>query len=381
MFEVLEIRAFGNPLAAWAAAAGIVLGVVGFTATIRSALLRYLRPIEDGTELDWQAVLSELARRTLLLVALIVGLCAASRVLRLPLPLERSLGSIFIVAIFVQVALWADQLLTTGTEWQLARRRATAAATRNALGIIRFLLRVAVWAIALLLILSNLGFDVTALVAGLGIGGVAVALAAQNILSDLFASIAIVLDRPFEVGDVIAFEDQQGRVERIGIKTTRIRSLSGEQIACANTRLLAARIHNFQRMSERRVAFSLGVAYETPVETVAKVPELLRGIIGEQENVRFDRAHFKAYGNNWLVFEVVYWVIGRSFGTYMDAQEAINLAILRRFGAAGIAFAHPDRAPTLPPTAVRSEVIAPKDAERDAELAGPPERHKAKAGA
>ena len=349
MFEVFQLPVFGNPIGAWAIAALIVLGIVGLTATIRSSFLRYLRPIEDGKGLDWQAVLYELARRTLLLVALVVGLYAATRVLKLTIPLERAIASAFIVAVFIQVALWADQLLTAGTDWQFTRRRAGAAATRNAVSIIHFLLRVGVWTIALLLILSNLGIDVTALVAGLGIGGVAVALAAQNILSDLFASIAIVLDRPFEVGDVIAFEDQQGRVERIGIKTTRIRSLSGEQIACANTRLLAARIHNFQRMSERRVVLSLGVAYETPIDTVSTVSELLRSIISEQENVRFERAHFKAYGNNWLVFEVVYWVIGRNFAAYMDAQEAINLAILRRFGAAGIAFAHPDRAPTLSP--------------------------------
>jgi small-conductance mechanosensitive channel len=134
-------------------------------------------------------------------------------------------------------------------------------------------------------------------------------------------------------------------------------------------------------MSERRVAFSLGVAYETPVELVAQVPELLRVIVSEQENVRFERAHFKAYGNKSLIFEVVYWVIGRGFGAYMDAQAAINLAILRRFGAEGIAFAHPDRAPTLPPTAARTEPAEPEEDEQDVETAVQPKRQDAKTGA
>jgi small-conductance mechanosensitive channel len=283
----------------------------------------------------------ELAKRTLLFVAFVIGIYAASLILKLPIGVQRGLTSIFVIAVFIQGALWADQLLASITEWQLARQHSAAAAARNALAIIRFLSRVAVWAVALLLIFSNLGFDVTALVAGLGIGGIAIALAAQNVLADLFASIAIVLDRPFGVGDFITFGDERGTVERIGIKTTRIRSLSGEQISCPNTDLLNARVHNFKRMSERRVEFSIGTTYDTPYESLERIPTLLKTIVKNQEKVRFERAHFQGYGNSALTFEVVYWVLSADSNVYMDIQQAINLAVFRTFEEEGIKLAHP----------------------------------------
>ena len=192
-----------------------------------------------------------------------------------------------------------------------------------------------------MLILNNLGFDVTALIAGLGIGGVAIALAAQNILGDLFASLAIVLDRPFVVGDFIVFGDYLGTVERVGIKTTRIRSLSGEELVCSNTDLLATRIRNYKRMAERRVVFSIGVTYDTTAEQLARLPGLLREIVEAQPAVRFDRAHFQKYGDFALIFEIVYWMLDPDFNRFMDTQQAINLAIYRQAQAEGIAFAFP----------------------------------------
>jgi len=197
------------------------------------------------------------------------------------------------------------------------------------------------WSVIVLMALENVGIDITALVAGLGVGGIAVALAVQNILGDLFASLSIVLDKPFVIGDFIIIGDYMGTVEHIGLKTTRIRSLSGEQLVFANNDLLQSRIRNFKRMYERRVVFNLGVVYQTPHEKLQKIPQIVREIIEQQHPVRFDRAHFKSFGDFSLNFEVVYWVQNPDYTVYMDIQQAINLEIYRRFAEEGIEFAYP----------------------------------------
>jgi small-conductance mechanosensitive channel len=204
-----------------------------------------------------------------------------------------------------------------------------------------FLGRIALWATVLLLVLDNLGVDVTALVAGLGIGGLAIALAVQNVLSDLFASLSIVLDKPFIPGDFVVVGDMAGTVEHIGIKTTRIGSISGEQLIFSNTDLLGSRIRNFGRMKERRVVFSLGVTYQTPADKLARVPGLIQAAIESQERARFDRSHFASYGDSALNFETVYYVESSDYATHMDILQAVNLSIYRSFATEGIEFAYP----------------------------------------
>jgi len=192
-----------------------------------------------------------------------------------------------------------------------------------------------------LVIPDHMGFNITALVAGLGIGGVAVALAVQNILGDLFASLSIVLDKPFVVGDFIVVDDMRGTVERVGVKSTRVRSLDGESLVFSNSELLKSRIRNFRQLTERRVLFTIGVTYQTPAAQVGSIPAWLRAIVEEREKTRFDRAHFKEYADSALVFEVVYYVLDPAYNVYMDIQQAINLEILERFTAEGIGFAYP----------------------------------------
>lgn len=189
--------------------------------------------------------------------------------------------------------------------------------------------------------LDQLNFNITALVAGLGVGGVAVALAVQNILGDLFASLSIVLDKPFVVGDFIVVDNLRGTVERVGIKTTRVRSLDGELMVFSNTDLLKSRIRNFKRMSDRRVEFTLGVTYGTPLDKLRRIPQWLREIVKAQPKTRFDRAHFKQYGEWALVFEVVYYVLDSDYSVYMDVQQAINLALFERLEREGVEFAEP----------------------------------------
>ncbi|MGH7446139.1 MAG: mechanosensitive ion channel family protein, partial [Longimicrobiales bacterium] len=208
----------------------------------------------------------------------------------------------------------------------------------NALG---FVIRLGFYSVLVLMGLSNLGFDITALIAGLGIGGIAIALALQNVLGDLFASLSIVLDRPFIIGDFIIVDNLAGTVEYIGLKTTRVKSLSGEQLVFANGDLLSSRVRNFKRMYERRIVFSLGVTYQTPRAQLEQIPSMIRAAVERQQNTRFDRSHFLAYGDFSLNFETVYYVLVPEYNTYMDVQQAINFEIHRAFEDAGIEFAYP----------------------------------------
>ena len=212
---------------------------------------------------------------------------------------------------------------------------------------IMLLINVVIWSIGLLFLFDNLGYDVTTVIAGLGVGGIAVALAAQNILGDLFNYFVIFFDRPFEIGDFIIVDDKMGAVEYIGIKTTRLKSLSGEQLVFANSDLTSSRIHNYKRMQRRRIVFKLGVVYHTSLDKVKQIPEILRTAVEAQneteEKVLFDRAHFASYGESSLTFEVVYNVLSAEYLQYMNVQQDINFRIYEAFEQRGIQFAFPTR--------------------------------------
>lgn len=199
----------------------------------------------------------------------------------------------------------------------------------------------AIWLIAIIFLLDNLGVKISAVVAGLGIGGIAVALAAQAVLGDLFSYFVIFFDKPFETGDFIMVGDKSGVVEHIGIKTTRMRALSGEQLVFSNTDLTNSRVHNYKRMERRRVIFSLGVTYQTSTELLKKVTSIVKDIIIAVENTTYDRGHFASYGEFSLDFEFVYYVNGGDYNAYMDIQQSINIAIFEAFKKEGIEFAHP----------------------------------------
>ena len=201
--------------------------------------------------------------------------------------------------------------------------------------------KVIAWGLAIIILLDNFGIKVSALIAGLGIGGVAIALAAQSILGDLFSYFSIFFDRPFEIGDFIIVGDLLGTVEHIGIKTTRVRSLGGEQLVFSNTDLTNSRVRNYKRMDRRRVVFRLGVTYETGLRELKEIPVVITNIIKGINDTVFDRAHFFSYGDFSLVFEVVYYVIGSDYNKYMDVQQEINLKIKEEFEKHGIEFAYP----------------------------------------
>lgn len=214
---------------------------------------------------------------------------------------------------------------------------------QKVLTITLFVLKIAVWIIAFLFVLDNLDIEITGLITGLGIGGVAIAFAAQNVLTDLFNYFTIFFDKPFDIGDYIVIGEYRGTIEHIGIKTTRIRSLSGEQLVISNTDLVNSRINNYKRMQQRRINFSFNLTYDTPVEKLRKIPNIVEKIINSINETRFDRAHFSEFAASSLIFQVVYYVKGSDYRMYMDIQQQINFQLKEKMEELGVSFAFPSQ--------------------------------------
>lgn len=254
--------------------------------------------------------------------------------------LKKVIDAAWVAVLALSVVRFAIALIRYGLDvyWiKMGRQEAL----RRSLNGILVVSKVAIWGLAVVFFLDNLGFKISAVIAGLGIGGVAVALAAQAVLGDLFSYFAILFDHPFEIGDFIIIGDYLGTVEHVGIKTTRIRSLGGEQLVFSNTDLTNSRVRNYKRMEKRRVVFKLGVTYQTPLEKLKIIPGIIQNIIKNVKDTVFDRAHFFSYGDFSLVFEIVYYVIGADYNKYMDIQQEINFAVKKEFESRGIEFAYP----------------------------------------
>lgn len=339
----LDLVILRNALSAWLIALGLTLVVMLALPAIQGQIRRRLqsRAAQQDAVISRYAVeiVGGTRRSIMFLVAIFVG----ARALDLPAKIDATLTTVTAVALLLQTTLWALEAFNVWVTRYEQRARARDAGDATIVGLISFVGRTAICAIAALMILDNLGFNITTLVASLGIGGIAIALAVQNVLADLFASLSIGLDKPFVVGDFIIVGDMMGTVEHVGLKTTRLRSLSGEQLIFSNTDLLQSRIRNYKRMYERRIVFTFGVLYDTPRDALGRLPGIVREIIESQDGVRFDRAHFFSFGDSSLDFEVVYYVLDADFNHYMDIQQAINLAMIDRFVELGVAFAFPTR--------------------------------------
>lgn len=311
---------------------------------IRFGICRLLGDGRDVT--TWQGFVGRMVRRTR---SFFLAAFAAEIAVRTAAPPGAILGFItlvFTVAGAIQGAIWVREFILSLVD----RRAATAedkAGLASAGGIIRVLVNVVVWSLAFILVLDNLGVNVTALVAGLGVGGIAIGLAAQGIFSDLFAALAILFDRPFRVGDTIRWGSVTGRVEAIGLKTVRIRSQSGEQVIVGNTKLLGDQISNLHRIEERQVIMVVGVTYQTKSELLETIPHEVEAIVDARPECRFDRCHFVRFADSALDFEIVFFTKGQAFRTMMDARHAVGLAILRRFDELGIDFAYPTQVALL----------------------------------
>lgn len=343
MITLLQQEYFGNTIESWLMAAGI--------ATILLVVLRFLQFVAtrkfaqtaEKTVTEFDDLIVNVLRNTKFLFLLVFALYAGLSVIVLPEAAERASEVVIVVVLLLQVGLWGNAILLFWLDRRVRKKMSEDAASATTMTVLGFLIRVALWSIVLLVALDNVGVNVTGLATGLGIGGIAVALALQSILADIFASLSIALDKPFVIGDFIIVDQYLGTVEHIGLKTTRLRSLSGEQVIFSNTDLLKSRVRNYKRMFERRVVFSVGITYQTPLDKVEKVSGMIKDIVVAQPKARFDRSHFKEFGDSALVFETVFFVKSPDFNVYMDTQQAINFEISRRFQKEGIEFAYPTR--------------------------------------
>ena len=341
MQEFLHKEFYSNTIQNWLIALGITLVVWMALFVVRKLAVSAVKRLVRKTALAWDDVLAELIPRTHGLFLLTLAVFAGTRWLNLDVLTEQRIGKVVIVIALVQIGIWGNcavKFFVTQHRERKLKEDPASVTTISALGLLG---QIVIWILLALLMLANAGVEIGPLIAGLGVGGIAIALAVQTVLKDLLASLSIMLDKPFVVGDFLMVGDFLGAVEHIGLKTVRIRSLSGEQLIFANNDLLESRIRNFGRMKERRVVFPLGVTYQTPREKLARIPGIIKAAIQAREKTRFDRSHFKEYGNFSINFETVYYIGSPDFNVYMDTQQAINLQIHEQFEKEGIEFAYP----------------------------------------
>jgi small-conductance mechanosensitive channel len=338
---ISDLILYHNSIYNWLAAVAIAGGIYLVMRLGKAITQRRLGQLAKKTVTDWDDLIVVLIERVRSLFLLVLGVYAGSLILTLPSSVSDYFNKGVFVILLFQLALIGSHAIKFLIERYRRRKLESNAAAVTTLSSVGFVLKTLLWFTLLLVALDTFGVNVTALVAGLGISGIAVALAVQNVLGDLFASFSIVFDKPFVIGDFIIVGDFLGTVEYVGLKTTRIRSLSGEQLVFSNGDLLNSRIRNFKRMYERRVVFTIGVLYQTPYEHLLEIPKMIQSIIESQSQVRFDRAHFKEYGAYSLNFEIVYWIQNPDYNLYMDIQQTINLSIFKQFKAKGIEFAYP----------------------------------------
>jgi small-conductance mechanosensitive channel len=339
---------FGNSVRDWTVAAAAFLTIFTLLPLLRSYLLAQKRRLPPGAPSGIELVLRLIAR-TSRVFTWAVALFVAERFLSLSPGLERASKVLIVLIAWIQVAIWGSEAV----RFTLERRRAAAATARGdrdlpvdvsgSFDILLFIARIVIFSVAMLLALDNLGVNITALVAGLGVGGIAIALAVQTVLGDILASLSITLDQPFVVGDWLRIDDCEGIVEHIGIKSTRLRSLSGEQIILANADVLKSRVRNMGRMAERRALFTLGIVYETPQPLLERLPQIVRDAVSGVEGTRFEFCLLKGFGDSSLNFEVCYFVPEPKGLRFAQINDQVNRAILAAFNREGVRFAYPTR--------------------------------------
>ena len=335
---------YGNFVRQWLIAAVVFVVVFLLLAVLRRLVCGRLEKLATRTTNIVDDLVLEIVKGTKAFFLFFIALWAGSRALLLSGRGELYLLRVLALVALAQGALWAGSAIRFWVQSTLDRRRAAgdlgSVATIRALEIAA---KMIAWSLAIVTALGTIGINIGPLITGLGVGGIAIALAVQNVLGDLLAALAIIFDKPFDVGDAIVVDNVTGTVEHIGLKTTRIRSVSGEQVIIANGELLKSRIRNYKRLYERRVAFNIDVTYDTKPELLERIPEMIRDTVTSQQPVRFDRSHFAAFTDSSMRFETVYFVLDADYTKYMNIQQAINLELVRRFKAAGIEFAFPSR--------------------------------------
>jgi small-conductance mechanosensitive channel len=340
--EFFEIMILENALKLWLIGVGTAVGVFLLLLLVRGTLKRRLKTLVKKSHTGVDDFLIPLLEEIRWFSILALGLWLGAQFLQLPGETQVWFSLFIKIILTLQLGFWGTGLISYYISRSVADKieedQGDDATTLDALGLMG---KIALWVILTLIILDNLNVEINSLVTSLGIGGIAVALAVQNILGDLFASLSITLDKPFSIGDFIVIDDFEGNVEDIGLKSTRIRSLSGEELVFSNTDLLNSRIRNYKELQERRISFNIGVVYGTEGEKLEMIPHMIEEIIKPIPDVKFERAHFRTLGDYSLDYSTVYYVLVPDYATYLDIQQRINLDLYRRFEEEGIEFAYP----------------------------------------
>lgn len=326
-------------------AAGIFLGLTLLFKLVQVVVVSRLQALFRKTKTDLDDVVIGAVAGIRAWVYTLIALYAALSLFALPGWLGTIFGAVVYTAVIWQLIEIALCFVRYGTMRLVEKDEdgdgEVDANAATASDLINLMARIILWVFGAIFVLSNLGIEVTSLVAGLGIGGIAVAFALQGILSDLFASFSIYFDKPFRIGDYIIIGQDSGTVERIGIKTTRLRTLQGEELVVANAELTTARVQNFKKMEERRIVSEFGITYETPQEQIEAINGMVADIFANLEGARLDRVHFKSFGDSALIFEYVYYVASAEYREAIAIQERFNLTLLQQCNEHGINFAYP----------------------------------------
>ncbi|MDI1298708.1 mechanosensitive ion channel family protein [Methylotenera sp.] len=340
MKEILHYSILGNTITNYLSAIAVLICGVAVIYVFKKYILSWLKKSADATATVIDDLLVSAIEKSLLPLIYFGIFYVAVQTLALSTGFKQVLEKIAIALVTLLVVRAVISIVNHIIQSYLDKNAESAGGDKQLKGILS-LINFVIWAIALVFLLDNLGVKISAVVAGLGIGGIAVALAAQAVLGDLFSYFVIFFDKPFEVGDFIIIGDKMGVVEYIGVKTTRIRAIGGEQLILSNTDLTNSRVHNFKKMERRRVVFNLGVTYQTSAVKLRSIPKMVKETIEKLDDTIFDRGHFASYGDFSLNFEFVYYVTCADYNKYMDAQQNINLAIYEMFEKEGIEFAYP----------------------------------------
>jgi len=347
---------WGNTVKNWLMAAGTILVLFVVIRLFKHTVLKKIQALALHTASNFDDLLVAVLEKTLVPLAYILSVYAGVKILDTNAKADRVInGAAMVVITWAVVRLITSMIGFSFRRYMLHQPGETR--EKQGRGIL-MIFNIILWVVGFVFLIDNFGYNITTIITGLGVGGIAIALAAQAILGDLFSYLVIFFDKPFEIGDFIIVDDKMGSIEYIGIKTTRIRTLSGEQLICSNSKLTGSWVHNYKRMELRRVVFSFGITFQTPVEKVKAVPGWVKDIIVSREQTRFDRAHLLKFGESSLDFEVVYYVLSADYNIYMDIQQNINFEIMVRFEKEGVDFAYPARTLFLhhqPQNALQSE--------------------------